>query len=727
MKKIIFALAMILLLMVTSVSAYTFRTAAFDFDNTDQMIDSNIILMEEGTNDVMIERADTIAEFEVEPDTMYYTIYAQDGWSTDVDAVFFDSRIESLDTSVQSHTLINGEYETVCDMGETHNAWYCIVTKEDIPLSFKYDLEDNKMKRANFLKQNGRSYYYLFATEIRDKDTNNQIDGTVKILDLEKDADPMALIITKANTEFEVLYTAPGYKDDIDAIYFDERLTTCDSSEGTCLLEDDGRGFRTEGTFFETGGEDRWEFIVYKGTGSMAFDFYPDFGYIIITNRLEQEDEPTEYHAPEVNLLDPDEGDVWYGEKTVDFEIFDEDGDLYQVSVKLFKEGDLVETLYDSFPSTSDITMELEFDSTQYVDGVYEIQVHAWDEQELHSEDSASFIIDNVEGEISVILIQPNGGEVLSDEYEIKWTAEDDGSELLIDIFYSEYEDEWIMIDSEMENDGTYMWDTTEVEDGEYRIMVIAREPSTFLDIYQKLFEYFDLVILGGYDISDDEFTIDNYNDGPYARLDIYPDDRVPLGTQVILDGSNSYDPDPDDSIEAYEFFQELGPIINVFELLEEDGSVIAFVPDKIGRYEFCLMVYDGDRWGGDCEDVFVYDPNPATEEEKPEIEKRDIFVNQMNANGNQVYFKPGEMVNLDVTLTNSREEDIDKASVQIMIPKMGFIKRFGPFEMEEDDLVTKKVQFKIPENVAPGTYELRTVITTGTDQRVKVRRIKII
>ena len=59
----------------------------------------------------------------------------------------------------------------------------------------------------------------------------------------------------------------------------------------------------------------------------------------------------------------------------------------------------------------------------------------------------------------------------ISGEYEIKWFAADreDGSDLNISIFYNQWGGPWNLIEYDVGNDGSYLWDTGDprIPDGE--------------------------------------------------------------------------------------------------------------------------------------------------------------------------------------------------------------------------------------------------------------------
>jgi hypothetical protein len=84
------------------------------------------------------------------------------------------------------------------------------------------------------------------------------------------------------------------------------------------------------------------------------------------------------------------------------------------------------------------------------------------------------------------------------------------------------------------------------------------------------------------------EVTVDGGNQVPIA--DAGSNLRGVVGEQFCLDGSGSYDPDPGDTL-TYLWSQTGGPLVTL------DGHSTAtpcFVPSVRGKYEFILIVSDG-------------------------------------------------------------------------------------------------------------------------------------
>jgi|GEM_PF-872111 len=132
-----------------------------------------------------------------------------------------------------------------------------------------------------------------------------------------------------------------------------------------------------------------------------------------------------------------------------------------------------------------------------------------------------------------VMVIAPDGGEVLADSTVIAWAAFDpdpgDSTLLLIDLEVSaDAGSTWAMIDSQLINDGAYTWDLSGLTDGgNYLVRVTAVDTSG----------------LTGSDLSDDVFSINNDPESPQVTVD------TPNGGEVLADSVTiawtATDPDP--------------------------------------------------------------------------------------------------------------------------------------------------------------------------------------
>jgi len=89
-------------------------------------------------------------------------------------------------------------------------------------------------------------------------------------------------------------------------------------------------------------------------------------------------------------------------------------------------------------------------------------------------------MVENLTDTTSVKLIYPNGGETLKGVVEVLWSAVNSlGHEFVIDIDYSENGFNWINIVSDVDNDGSYFWNTKNIDNDEYFLRICAEDQTT--------------------------------------------------------------------------------------------------------------------------------------------------------------------------------------------------------------------------------------------------------
>ena len=96
----------------------------------------------------------------------------------------------------------------------------------------------------------------------------------------------------------------------------------------------------------------------------------------------------------------------------------------------------------------------------------------------------------------------------------------------------------------------------------------------------------------GQYDSDPAQVTVSTFNNRPIAVITGGPEEAVSIGTEVNLDGSNSYDPDTD-PIVSYTWALTVSPLNSIAELTI-NGAECQLTPDKAGDYVVQLMVSDG-------------------------------------------------------------------------------------------------------------------------------------
>jgi hypothetical protein len=219
---------------------------------------------------------------------------------------------------------------------------------------------------------------------------------------------------------------------------------------------------------------------------------------------------------PQVMVLYPNDGEVVNGEIAIQWSASDD--------VTMNLNGTLlVEYSPDNGINWSGIASGLNntglylWNTTVVPDGnAYLVRVSATDESLNVGSDTSNstFSIDNIDTVLpQVTVLYPNGGgEVLTGEIAILWSASDDMTMDLNGSLLLEYSPDngnnWSVIASQLNNTGSYVWNTTVVPDGDqYLIRVSATDESNNT----------------GSDTSNSTFSIDNIDTVPPQVMVLYP------------------------------------------------------------------------------------------------------------------------------------------------------------------------------------------------------------
>ena len=217
---------------------------------------------------------------------------------------------------------------------------------------------------------------------------------------------------------------------------------------------------------------------------------------------------------PVIEILTPStEGEEWSGITEIIWEASDADGEEILIDIWLYN---LTTGYAQNLGLEENNDGSLLFDSTLYPDfDNYALIMYATDPGgEWAMAQSPKFEIDNPNTP-EILVTSPNGGEEWSWEQEITWIAtDDDGDNLAIEIYIIDDSDE-IKI-ATTDNTGFYVWNTSNVEDGNnYKIKIIAIEQTEYE--------------LTAIDESNETFEI--YNEGKYVfNLEILSDEYDLIG-----------------------------------------------------------------------------------------------------------------------------------------------------------------------------------------------------
>jgi hypothetical protein len=238
--------------------------------------------------------------------------------------------------------------------------------------------------------------------------------------------------------------------------------------------------------------------------------------------------------VPTVTVFSPNGGEVLTGEIAILWSASDD------VTVNL-NGSLLLEYSPDNGINWSVIASQLNntgsyvWNTTVVPDGdQYLIRVSATDESNNTGSDTSNstFSIDNIDTvPPQVMVLYPNGGEVVDGEIAIQWSASDDVTMNLNGTLLVEYSPDnginWSVIASQLNNTGSYVWNTTVVPDGNaYLVRVSATDKS--LNV--------------GSDTSNSTFSIDNIDTVLPQVTVLYPNGGEVLTGEIAILWSASDD-----------------------------------------------------------------------------------------------------------------------------------------------------------------------------------------
>jgi predicted transcriptional regulator len=357
-------------------------------------------------------------------------------------------------------------------------------------------------------------------------------------------------------------------------------------------------------TYNHTNGEGQWWYFEWDTTTvedgwhhvkAIVFDGIDDGHHVIEV----QVDNVPENNPPEVEIMEPANGETVSGVIEVWIRAWDADGpdDIEMVFVKI-DDGSWHEATF--FEVEGDYSWWVfEWDTTTVEDGEHHIRAKAWDGEEHSEVDVIYVIVDNNEENSppGIEIVEPADGATLEGLVEILMVAWDpDG--------HDEIEMVWVKIDNGAWNEATFIeingegswwafeWDTTTVEDGWHHI-------------YAKTTD--------GYLWADDhiEVYVNNEveNHPPYIEI-MEPEDGDTV-SGVITIWMVAWDADGLDDIENVWVKIDDGPMQEAtFHHIDGLGSWWFFEWDTTsesdGWHHIRAIVYDGEDDGHDLIEVYV-------------------------------------------------------------------------------------------------------------------------
>ena len=145
--------------------------------------------------------------------------------------------------------------------------------------------------------------------------------------------------------------------------------------------------------------------------------------------------------------------------------------------------------------------------------------------------------------------------------------------------------------------------------------------------------------------------------------------------------------------------------------------SHFVFNTYKEGTFTATLTVVDAQGDTGTATVTINSNPTPEY------IARRMIHVDRLRTIGE--YFRAGDQVQVFVNFKNDDNYDMKHVKVTSLISELGVRKAVGPFKLDRDEEITRKILLELPADTAPGVYNIRTTISNyGGIKRIKYRTI---
>jgi len=110
-----------------------------------------------------------------------------------------------------------------------------------------------------------------------------------------------------------------------------------------------------------------------------------------------------------------------------------------------------------------------------------------------------------------------------------------------------------------------------------------------------------------------------------------------------------------------------------------------------------------------------------------PRMDDPDLSVSQIGIITDTSAVKVGSDVVMTITFRNSGDTDFDNVMIQVGIPEVGIYRRYGPMNVNENGVVTKRIVLNIPYWVDAGSYDMRITVRDEESKRVHHRPIVIV
>jgi hypothetical protein len=180
--------------------------------------------------------------------------------------------------------------------------------------------------------------------------------------------------------------------------------------------------------------------------------------------------------APNLNIDKPEDEETIKGKYAIKWDC--DDPDMDDVSLSFFYSSDLLNWNLIAADRMNDNSGYV-WDTNNIPDGLYHLKIEATDGVLVTESIVMNITISNYVNYAPVLeILTPAYDEEISGTFEILWNAvdENEADVLKISIGYSQNLATYTILAEDLENTGSYSWDTLKMEDGEYTLEITVSD-----------------------------------------------------------------------------------------------------------------------------------------------------------------------------------------------------------------------------------------------------------
>ena len=381
-------------------------------------------------------------------------------------------------------------------------------------------------------------------------------------------------------------------------------------------------------------------------------------------------DVPFVSHDPVISILRPAENEIINGIYNIRWNAYDQDQLQETLDIKLeYSYNGYEWVILEDAQNNNDGTFAWNTLSLSNAND-YKLRATVKDDQNNEAQDEVNFIVRNIiiptNHAPSISFIQPKENERISGVYDVLWNAYDqdqDPMTLNIRLEYRSKEEnlftnilrifvqDWIILEESENNDGTFAWNTNQVDNGVYELKVITEDDGGLIDT--------DYVI---------SFTIKNIQVLNHAPVIV----SAPV-TNALVNKLYNYDVNAIDQDNDILFYSLLSSPNGM--MIDNDNGLISWTPLQLGSYQVTIKVTDN-KGGTDSQDyVMVVSEGQVIDREPAHVHRFTI---------NNVILRYNNGLNVYTYLRNYGTED-EKITIRATIMQSG-MQEIGVINLDSND-----------------------------------------